>query len=304
MIRPARDQDRGAIWEIFHAVVARRDTYAFPPDTPREQGVEYWFGKGVTSFVAELDGRVVGVYKLIANRGGLGSHVANASFMVHPDASGRGVGHALGRHCLREARLQGYEAMQFNFVVSTNDRAIRLWQRLGFQIVGTAPRAFRHGTLGLVDALVMHRSLDDIVPTFGAVPEGVTPLVRPSAYAVVANEAARIAIIHSHDNVMLPGGAIDAGESADDAARRETAEECAVDVAITGSLGRAIQVARSQTAQPVEKRNEFFAAVCQSAIPGRTPEHETTWLAPADAEQAVTAKSHAWAIRRWVRLST
>jgi ribosomal protein S18 acetylase RimI-like enzyme len=109
--------------------------------------------------VAEDNGRVIGMYKLIPNRIGRGSHVANASFMVDPAAQGRGAGRALGEHCLNEARRQGYDAMQFNFVISTNTAGVSLWQKLGFQIVGTLPKAFAHATLGRVDAYVMHRVL-------------------------------------------------------------------------------------------------------------------------------------------------
>src|SRR4029453_17196230 len=105
------------------------------------------------------------------SRGGLGAHVANASFMVHPSAAGHGIGYDLGAHCLREARREGCGARPFNFVVSTNARAVGLWQRLGFRIVGTLPRAFRHGALGLVDAVVMYRELADIALSFGALPE-------------------------------------------------------------------------------------------------------------------------------------
>jgi ribosomal protein S18 acetylase RimI-like enzyme/8-oxo-dGTP pyrophosphatase MutT (NUDIX family) len=304
MIRPAREDDGDAIWELFHAVVAGRDTYVFMPDTPRSEGIGYWFGNGMTSFVAELDGRVVGIYKLIANQPGLGSHVANASFMVHPAASGRGVGRTLAVHCLHQARRQGYEAIQFNFVVATNERAVALWQRLGFRIVGTLPRAFRHGTLGLVDALVMYRTLDDIVPTFGVAPEGVTPIMRPSAYAVVVNEAGAIAVVHAQTNVMLPGGALDEGESSERAALREVAEECAIAVTMQRSLGRAIQLVRVRTSQPVEKHSEFFAAVWRAVLPERTAEHHTTWMPPGEAEKAVTSPSHAWAINRWAKLST
>jgi ribosomal protein S18 acetylase RimI-like enzyme/ADP-ribose pyrophosphatase YjhB (NUDIX family) len=304
IIRGATEIDQDAIWEIFRAVVAGRDTYVFPPETPRDEGVGYWFGPDVTSFVAEIDGRVVGMCKVIPNRRGLGSHVSNASFMVHPAAAGRGVGRAMGSHCLVEARRQGYDAMQFNFVVATNTRAVALWRQLGFQIIATLPRAFQHGTLGLVDAYVMHRTLDDIVLTFGELAEMATPVVRPSAYAVVADQSRRIAIIRSSGNVMLPGGAVDGNESREHAARREVAEECAVDAVLTGSLGNAVQYVRARTPQPVEKRSEFFAAVRPVPIDGATAEHETLWMTAADAERAVTSESHAWAIRRWARLNT
>jgi L-amino acid N-acyltransferase YncA len=161
-IRPADARDFARMWPIFQAVVATGTTYTFAPDTSREEAHAYWFGPGIRSWVAEEDGRVVGMYKLIENHGGLGSHVANASFMVDPAASGRGVGRRMGEHCLREARKAGFIAMQFNFVVSTNEPAVALWRTLGFDIVGTLPRAFRHRELGLVDAYVMYRFLDDI----------------------------------------------------------------------------------------------------------------------------------------------
>jgi GNAT superfamily N-acetyltransferase len=102
---------------------------------------------------------VVGMYKLIPNRIGRGAHVSNASFMVDPSVQGKGAGRALGEHCLHEARRQGYDAMQFNFVVSTNTAGVALWKKLGFEIVGTLPAAFEHATLGKVDAYVMHRFL-------------------------------------------------------------------------------------------------------------------------------------------------
>jgi L-amino acid N-acyltransferase YncA len=158
-IRPATAADADAIWRIFHAVAAGGDTYTFAPDTPRPDALAYFIGPGIASWVIEDAGRVIGMYKLIPNHGGRGSHVANASFMVDPAAQGSGAGRAMGEHCLDQARLAGYEAMQFNFVVSTNVAAVELWKKLGFEIVGTLPKAFRHARLGDVDAYVMHRFL-------------------------------------------------------------------------------------------------------------------------------------------------
>jgi L-amino acid N-acyltransferase YncA len=158
-IRPATDADANDIWRIFQAVVAPGDTYVFTAATSEPDAVAYFIGPAITSFVAEDEGRVIGMYKLIPNRAGRGSHVANASFMVDPSARGRGAGKAMGEHCLDEARRQGYEAMQFNFVVSTNTAGVTLWRKLGFAIVGTLPEAFQHATLGRVDAYVMHRVL-------------------------------------------------------------------------------------------------------------------------------------------------
>jgi L-amino acid N-acyltransferase YncA len=160
-IREADNQDADAIWQIFRAVVAGGDTYVFAPDTPREEALAYWFNPTTRTYVAAIASRVVGTYILRPNRPGLGSHVANAAFMVSPDARGLGVGRAMGEHCLAEATGLGYRAMQFNFVVSTNESAVHLWEQLGFRIVGTLPGAFRHCSQGFVDAYVMFRSLAD-----------------------------------------------------------------------------------------------------------------------------------------------
>ena len=158
-IRPAINSDRDAIWTIFRDVIASADAYAFDPQMPRQDALAYWFRSDAHTYVAESYGRVVGTYILRANQLGPGSHVANAAFMVPPDAQGQGIGRAMGEHCLKEARRLGFRAMQFNFVVSTNESAIRLWQRLGFEIVGTLPEAFRHPEMGYVDVHVMFRSL-------------------------------------------------------------------------------------------------------------------------------------------------
>jgi ribosomal protein S18 acetylase RimI-like enzyme len=158
-IRPATNADHDAIWSIFHQVVAPGDTYAIDPTISRDDAFAYWFRDDTKTYVAQLNGVVVGTYTLRPNRGGGGDHVSNASFMVDPTTRDKGVGRAMAEHCLKEARRLGYRAMQFNFVVSTNDRAIRLWQALGFNIIGTVPRAFRHPEKGLVDAYVMFREL-------------------------------------------------------------------------------------------------------------------------------------------------
>jgi L-amino acid N-acyltransferase YncA len=161
-IRQAVESDFVAMWPIFQVVIAPGTTYVFAETTSYQDAFAYWFVPGVTSYVAENDGQVIGIYKLVANQRDLGSHVANASFMVNPSYSGKGVGREMGLHCLREAKKAGYLAMQFNFVVSTNEAAISLWQKLGFSIVGTLPKAFLHRSLGYVDVYVMHRFLDDI----------------------------------------------------------------------------------------------------------------------------------------------
>lgn len=160
-IREAMPSDRDAIWRIFHAVVARGDTYALDPGMAREDALMYWLKEQNRCYVAESERGVVGTYILRANQPGPGSHVANAAFMVATTARNLGVGRRMGEHALNEARRRGFRAMQFNLVVSTNQSAIRLWQQLGFTIVGTLPGAFRHADRGFVDAFVMHRSLID-----------------------------------------------------------------------------------------------------------------------------------------------
>ncbi len=161
-IRRAAESDFDAMWPIFQAVIAAGDTYTFESDTPMEVGFAYWFGPGISSYVAEENGLIVGMYKIVANQPGRGSHVANASFMVSPAAQGQGIGKTMAQHCLIEARKAGFHAMQFNIVVSINEAAIALWKKLGFEIVGTLPKAFHHSQLGFVDAYVMYRSLEDV----------------------------------------------------------------------------------------------------------------------------------------------
>lgn len=159
-IRVAEDRDRDAIWEIFRATIAPGDAFVYDPATPREEAMAYWFASGTRTYVAEVAGEIVGSYILRPNRPGLGNHVSNAGFMVSPQARGHGVGRAMGEHAMEEARRLGYRAMQFNFVISTNESAVHLWQALGFKIVGTLPGAFRHSKKGFVDAYVMFRLLE------------------------------------------------------------------------------------------------------------------------------------------------
>ena len=159
-IRPATDADHEAIWNIFHEVVATGDTYALDPSISREDALAYWFAPGTHTYVAEQPAiGVAGTYILRPNQSGGGSHVANAGFMVSASARGQGLGRAMAEHCLSEARRLGFRAMQFNYVISTNTAATRLWQDLGFEIVGTLASAFRHPDKGYVDVYVMYRSL-------------------------------------------------------------------------------------------------------------------------------------------------
>ncbi len=151
------------IWPIFQEVVRAGDTFAFPPDCDEQSARAYWLLPAPARvFVAvnDANGAIVGSSFVRPNQPGLGGHVANAAFMVASSASGHGVGRALGEHAIEWARQESFSAMQFNFVVSTNTRAIALWKSLGFSIVGTIPQAFAHQGLGRqVDAFVMHRFL-------------------------------------------------------------------------------------------------------------------------------------------------
>lgn len=159
VIRLAGPQDEAAVWWIFEAVIATGDTYTYLPTTTREQAQRMWDADPRTRYVAEYKGKVCGFYDLKPNARGLGAHVANAGYMIHPEFQNRGIGVLMGQHSIEQARTQGYKAMQFNMVVSTNARAVSRWKLLGFEIIGTIPKAFQHQTHGLVDAHVMYRAL-------------------------------------------------------------------------------------------------------------------------------------------------
>ncbi|MCJ2083680.1 GNAT family N-acetyltransferase [Methylobacterium sp. J-090] len=158
-IRSADAADHDAVWAILEPTIRAGETYTLPRDGTRADMLAYWFTPGNRVFVAASEGAVRGTYLLRANQPGGGGHVANAGFMTHPDAGGRGIAQAMGRHALETARQAGFSAMQFNFVVSTNTRAVALWEHLGFKVVGRLPGAFRHPLHGFVDALVMYRTL-------------------------------------------------------------------------------------------------------------------------------------------------
>src|SRR5262245_17716953 len=159
-IRAATKADRNKIWNIFREIVAAGDTYALDQNISREDALTYWFAPETHTYVAEEPGvGLAGTYILRPNQSGGGSHVANAGFMVSASARGQGIGRAMAEHCLSEARRLGFRAMQFNYVISTNTAAIRLWQDLGFEIVGTLASAFHHPEKGYVDVYVMYRAL-------------------------------------------------------------------------------------------------------------------------------------------------
>jgi ribosomal protein S18 acetylase RimI-like enzyme len=159
-IRPASlSADAEPIWAILDPTLRAAETYTLPADMPREDALAYWFGARREVFAAEEDGQMLGTYFLQPNQQGGGSHVANCGYITAPWATGRGVARAMCEHSLARARQRGFRAMQFNFVVSTNEPAVHLWRSFGFEIVGRLPGAFHHPRHGFVDALVMYRSL-------------------------------------------------------------------------------------------------------------------------------------------------
>jgi len=158
MIRPATLDDRDAVWAILEPILRAGETYALPRDWSRDQLLEFWFAPDHEVFVADESG-VVGTYFLCANHLGGGAHVANCGYATGTAAQGRGVARAMCEHSLGHAKARGFRAIQFNFAIASNTRAVALWQRMGFSIVGTLPGAFEHPTRGFVDAYVMFRDL-------------------------------------------------------------------------------------------------------------------------------------------------
>ena len=158
-IRKALLTDQDAIWKISKEVIATGDTYTFSPDSTREELLSFWIGKDRHTYVAEENKEIMGICLIKANQPGLGAHVANAAYMVAEKAEGKGIGKALCHFSLEEAKRLGFLAMQFNMVIKSNERAVKLWQKLGFHIVGEIPEAFNHKQLGLTNAYVMYRKL-------------------------------------------------------------------------------------------------------------------------------------------------
>jgi GNAT superfamily N-acetyltransferase len=161
MVRDARPEDWRAIWPFFHEIVAAGETYAYDRDMDEADGRRIWMvgPPGRTVVATDGEGTVLGSANMYANRGGPGSHVASASFMVDPQRTGLGVGRALGEHVIEWARESGFRAIQFNAVVETNAPAVALWRSLGFEVLTSVPRAFDHPEHGYVGLLIMHRFL-------------------------------------------------------------------------------------------------------------------------------------------------
>jgi ribosomal protein S18 acetylase RimI-like enzyme len=159
LVRPAADSNKNAIWAIMEPILRAGETYCLPRHTDKESALTYWLSPEREVFVAENQGEIVGTYCLQANQKGGGAHVANCGYMTAASATGRGVARTMCTHSLDRARERGFRAMQYNFVISTNERAVRLWQSFGFEIVGRLPGAFQHPTHGYVDAFIMYRTL-------------------------------------------------------------------------------------------------------------------------------------------------
>lgn len=155
--RLATPSDQGAVWTLLEPVFRQGGTYVFATDTPKEVLLAYWMGTDKVTYLVEREGLLVGTFYLKANQEGLGDHVCNAGFVVAQKAEGKGIGTWMGLRALQEAKDQGFLAMQFNFVIQTNERALRLWANLGFNVIGEIPEAYRHPQLGLVSALILYR---------------------------------------------------------------------------------------------------------------------------------------------------
>ena len=158
-VRKAVESDKPAVWQIIKAVIAGGDTYVFDPETPEDEMIAYWFSPEKHVYVAEEGGEALGTYWLKSNQPALGSHVANGAYMVSPKAQKRGIGRRMAEHSIEEARRLGFHSIQFNFVVKSNEAAVRLWKSVGLEVIGEIPDAFDHKQNGLTNAYIMYRKL-------------------------------------------------------------------------------------------------------------------------------------------------
>ena len=159
LVRPARPHDEEAIWAIMEPIIRAGETYPLPSDMSKAEALAYWNGPEDETFVVEAEEGILGTYHLRPNWAGGGAHVANVGYMTSPVSAGRGVGRRMVEHSLQRARERGFKAIQFNFVVSTNERAVQLYKSFGFDTIGTVPLAFLHPKRGYVDVLVMFKAL-------------------------------------------------------------------------------------------------------------------------------------------------
>jgi len=159
IIRKATESDYDQVWEIFSKVIQTGDTYVFDPQTPKSDLKKHWFADYMQTYVAVDNDVIVGTYFIKPNQIDQGNHVANCGYMVNPNFQGKGIGKLLCEHSLQIAKENNFKAMQFNIVISTNEGAVKLWQKFGFKIIGTTPNGFRHKKLGLVDTYIMYKEL-------------------------------------------------------------------------------------------------------------------------------------------------
>ncbi|MFL0683490.1 MAG: GNAT family N-acetyltransferase [Algoriphagus aquaeductus] len=157
--RKAQEEDKDSLWQLIQPIIRKGGTYVFDPQISEESMMKYWLNSDKKTFVAESDGEILGTFYIKPNQPDLGNHICNAGFMVSEKASGKGLGKAMGKFALGEARRLGYLGMQFNFVIKTNENAVKLWKSLGFEVIGEIPEAYRHPQLGLVPALIMYQKL-------------------------------------------------------------------------------------------------------------------------------------------------
>lgn len=159
-IRKAKSSDFDQVWNIFSKVIKTGDTYVFSPNnTSKNDLKKHWFADYMKTYVIEENEQILGSYVIKPNQIDLGNHIANCSYIVHPNSQGKGIGKKLCEHSLKIAKENTFKGIQFNFVVSTNTAAVTLWKKYGFEIIGTSPKAFRHSKLGLVDAYIMYKNL-------------------------------------------------------------------------------------------------------------------------------------------------
>lgn len=159
MIREMTRSDFESFWPCFESIIKAQETYAFDPKMNLEQAYELWCELPEKTFVFVNGGEVLGSYYIKPNGMGPSDHICNCGYMVTTAARGRGIARQLCEHSQQIAIELGFEAMQFNSVVSSNEVAVNLWQQLGFEIIGTIPRAYRHCKLGYVDSYIMYKKL-------------------------------------------------------------------------------------------------------------------------------------------------
>lgn len=158
-IRLATPTDHEAVWHIISNVISTGDTYVFAPDSSQEKMLTYWFATDKKTYVAEENNEILGTFYLKENQMDLGAHMVNAGYMVSENARGKGIGKAMAEFSLREAKRLGFRGMQFNLVVKTNERAVKLWLKMGFSIIGEIPEAYKHSSLGFVNAYIMYQKI-------------------------------------------------------------------------------------------------------------------------------------------------